>query len=130
MKRRYEVDLNTCGNVVRWIARTLGLLYFAFISWFVVAHALGAGGLPNVWQAQPAVQLDFLALFLMTIGAVVGWRWEGAAALMVLFGTGLWVLVEQHLPWPPGLTLLIGLLYALTWWHTRRHSMPQIAAKI
>jgi hypothetical protein len=112
-------------NAGRWTARILGLLYFAFISWFVVAHAFGAGGLPNVWQAPAAVQLDFLALFLMTIGAVVGWRWESVAAVMVLFGTGIWLLVEQHLPWPPGLTLLIGVLYAFTWWRTKRPFMPQ-----
>jgi hypothetical protein len=115
-------------NAGRWTARTLGLLYFVFISWFVVAHALGAGGLPNLWQAPPAVQLDFLALILITIGAVVGWRWEGMAAVMVLVGSALWLIVEQNLPWPPGLSLLIGLLYALTWWNTRRHSTPLTAA--
>jgi hypothetical protein len=111
-------------NAGRWTARTLSLLYLAFISWFVVAHALGAGGLPNLWEALPAVQLDFLALFLMTIGAVVGWRWEGVAAVMVLLGSAIWLLVEQQLPWPPGLSLLIGLLYAFTWgcttWGSRR----------
>lgn len=119
------MDLSFCGNVARWTARTLGALYFVFMSWFVVAHALGAGGLPNLWQAPPAVQLDFLALFLMTIGAVVGWRWEGVAAVMVLLGSGMWLLVEQQLPWPPGLSLLIGVLYAFTWWCTKRPFMPQ-----
>jgi hypothetical protein len=108
------VDLNTPGNAARWIARTLAVLYFAFIAWFVVAHALGAGGLPNFWQAPGAVQLDFVALFLMTVGGIVGWKWEGAAAVMVLLGTGIWLLVEQHLPWPPGLSLLIGVLYAFS----------------
>jgi hypothetical protein len=115
-------------NAGRWTARMLGLLYFAFISWFVVAHALGVGGLPNLWQAPPAVQLDFLALFLMTIGAVVGWRWEGVAAVMILSGSAFWLLVERSLPWPPGLSVLIGLLYALTWWNTRPHSTPQAAS--
>jgi hypothetical protein len=106
-------------HAIRWIARTLGLLYFAFISWFVVAHALG-DGLPNLRQAPAAVQIDFLALFLMTVGGIVGWKWEGVAAVMVLIGTGLWLLVEQQLPWPPGLSLLIGVLYAFSWWYTKR----------
>jgi hypothetical protein len=39
---------------------------------------------------------------------------------MVLLGTGIWLLIEQHLPWPPGLTLLIGVLYAFSWWQTKR----------
>jgi hypothetical protein len=114
------VDLNTFGNVVRWTARTLGLLYFAFISWFVVAHIVDSENLPKFWQAPGAVQLDFLALFLMTIGGIVGWKWEATAAVMVLLGTGIWLLVEQQLPWPPGLSLLIGVLYAFSWWCTKR----------
>jgi hypothetical protein len=105
---------------VRWIARTLGLLYFAFISWFVVAHALSAGGLPNFWQAPGAVQLDFVALFLMTVGGIVGWKWEGVATIMLFLGTGIWLLVEQNLPWPPGLSLLIGVLYAFSGWCTKQ----------
>jgi hypothetical protein len=116
-------------KAARWTARTLGLLYFVFIGWFVVAHALDAG-LPNLRQAPLAVRLDFLALFLITIGAVVGWRWEGVAAVMVLAGSVLWLIVERNLPWPPGLSLLIGLLYSFTWWNTRRHTTPPVAAKI
>jgi hypothetical protein len=110
----------TCGNAARWTARTLALFYFAFVSWFVVAHALGAEGLPSLWRAPAAVQLDFVALFLMTVGGVVGWKWEGLATGMVLLGTGIWLLVEQQLPWPPGLSLLIGVLYAFNWWCTKR----------
>jgi hypothetical protein len=107
-------------NACRWIARTLGLLYFAFIAWFVVAHAVGPDGLPNFWQAPRDVQLDFLALFLMTVGGIVGWKWEGVAAIMILVGTGIWLLIEQHLPWPPGLSLLIGVLFAFSWTYSRR----------
>jgi hypothetical protein len=59
-------------------------------------------------------------LFLMTVGGIVGWKWEGVAAAMVLLGTGIWLLVEQDLPWPPGLSLLIGVLYAFSWWCTKR----------
>jgi hypothetical protein len=114
-------------TVCRWIARTLGLLYFAFIAWFVVAHAVGPDGLPNFWQAPRDVQLGFLVLFLMTVGGIVGWKWEGVAAIMILVGTGIWLLIEQHLPWPPGLSLLIGVLFAFSWTYSRRpfqHSTP------
>jgi hypothetical protein len=125
--RRYEVAADTWINACRWIARTLGLLYFVFISWFVMAHALD-DGLPNFWQAPRDVQLDFLALFLMTVGGVVGWKWEGVAAVMILLGTAIWLIVEQHLPWPPGLSLLIGALYAITWWCLWQPVIRQSAA--
>jgi hypothetical protein len=73
-----------------------------------------------LWQAPVAVRLDFAALFLMTVGGILGWKWEGVATVMMLLGTGIWLLVEQHLPWPPGLSLLIGVLYAFSWWCTKR----------
>jgi hypothetical protein len=119
-----KMTADTWVNAGRWTARTLGLLYFAFISSFVVAHAFGAGGLPNLWQGPLAVQLDLLALFLMTVGAVVGWKWEGVAAVMIVLGFALWLIVEGHLPWPPGLHPVIALLYAYVWWAAQRHFTP------
>ncbi len=110
------MEMHSLGNAARWIARALGLLYFAFIGWFVLAHAVSPEGLPSIWKMSPSEQLETLALFLMVVGAVVGWKWEGLAAVMVLFGTALWLLVELQLPWPPGLSLLIGVLYAFAWW--------------
>ena len=76
-------------------------------------------------RMSPAEQLDSLALFLMVVGGVVGWKWEGVAAVMTLVGFALWLAVERHLPWPPGLSLLIGVLYALTWWCMKRPFTPQ-----
>jgi hypothetical protein len=116
------MDLHTCGNVARWIARLLGLLYCAFIAFFVVAHALSPEGLPPVWRFSLPEKLDALALFLMAIGSVAGWKWEGVSAVLVLAGTALWVLLERDLPWPPGGTLLIGALYAFASWSTKQSS--------
>jgi hypothetical protein len=115
---------DNCINACRWIARTLGLLYFAFITWFVAAHAVN-DGLPKFWQSPAAVQLDFVALFLMVVGGIVGWKWEGVATIMILFGTGIWLLVEQHLPWPPGLSVLIGVLYAFSWSYMKWAFVPR-----
>jgi hypothetical protein len=112
--------LEIYGNVARWMARTLGLLYFAFIALFVVAHAVSPEGLPSFWKMSPAEQFDTVALFLVVVGGIVGWKWEAAAAVMILFGTALWFFVERNLLWPPGLSLLIGALYAFTWWSTNQ----------
>src|SRR5690242_14697183 len=102
-------------STARWIARTAGAVYAAFMTWFILAHALSRDGLPNLVQAPAAVQLGFLALFLMILGSILGWKWEGVAAAMILVGCLTWIVVERHLPWPPRLMPSVGFLYAFTW---------------
>jgi hypothetical protein len=83
----------------------------------VVAHAL-SGELPKLGKASIGVQLDSLALFLMTIAGVVGWKWEGMGGLFALSGYAIWQAVERRVPWPPGIieiALLFGLLYVAAW---------------
>jgi hypothetical protein len=126
------MEISTYAKAVGWSARIAGFLYFAFVGYFVVAHALAPEGLPD-FRAQPLdVQLDFLALILMVVGCVLGWTRSGIAAVMIFCGYALWQLVERRLPWPPGfieIPLVIGLLYAITWWggttalHRRRPAM-------
>jgi hypothetical protein len=117
--------LEICGNVARWMARTLSLLYFAFIAIFVLAHAVSPEGLPSIWKMSPAEQLDTVALLLVVVGGVVGWKWEPAAAVITLSGTALWLFVERNLLWPPGLSILIGVLYAFAWWSTKQPFVTQ-----
>jgi hypothetical protein len=44
---------------------------------------------------------------------------------MILFGTVLWLLIERNFLWPPGLSLLIGVLYAFTWWSKKQPFVAQ-----
>jgi hypothetical protein len=112
-------------NAARWTARTVGLLYFAFMSWFVGAHALSPDGLPPLWRASLHQQLDALALLLVVVGCVVGWKWDLSAAVMILSGNALWLLLNHQLLCPSGLTFLVGLLYGFCWWCTRRRFASQ-----
>lgn len=117
-----------CGTVTRWTARVLGTLYFCFMALFFVAHALSLDGLPRIGGEPLAIQLLFLAWFLMVLGCIVGWKWEGVASVMMLSGYSIWQIVEQRLPWPPSWiepALAIGLLYAFTWWYLKRPFPPQ-----
>lgn len=121
------MQCQTCVGMVRWTARIVGLAFFALISYFVVAHAVSPEGLPNFWKEPLSVRLDLVALCLMTVGGVVGWKWEGLAAVMNVGGYALWQAVERHLPWPPGLieiALAVGLLYAACWWSSRHACSP------
>jgi hypothetical protein len=104
----------------RWTARVLSVCYAAFMAFFIGAHALSPEGLPPLWRMPLPHQVNFLALLLAAFGGLLGWRWEGIAAFAVLFGSILWLLNNHNLVWPPGLSVLIGLLYGISAWSTRR----------
>jgi hypothetical protein len=112
----------------RWAAQVLSLCYAAFMSFFIAAHALSPEGLPPLWRMPLTHQVNFLALLLAAFGGVLGWRWEGMAAIAVLTGSLLWLLNNHNLVWPPGLSLLIGGLYAFIWCCTKRPFIRQTRA--
>jgi hypothetical protein len=120
------MNVDSWAAAARSIARTAAVLYFAFIALFVGAHAV-EGELPDLWYGPLAAQLDSMALLLILLGGIVGWKWEGTASVMVLLGSAIWLLVERNSPWPLGLSLLIGVLYGygFAWWRTRRPSRQQ-----
>ena len=73
-------------SVCRWMARILGSLVVVF----VVIIAIGEG-MPNPF-AQPAmVQVGFLALTMIMMGILAGWRWELAGGVISLAGWCLFV---------------------------------------
>lgn len=122
------MDLSVVSNVAHWAGRIAGLLFFILIAVFVVGHAVSPDGLPNLWRAPLDVQLDFLALLLMVIGGLVGWKSPFAATVIILIGYALWQFVERRLPWPPSafeIPLVIVLLYAVAWWSTKHAASPQ-----
>jgi hypothetical protein len=90
------------------------------MAYFVAAHALSPEGLPPLWGMPLSHQLNTLALLLAAFGGVLGWKWEGLAAIAVLFGSLLWLLINHNLIWPPGVSLLIGSLYGFSAWSTTR----------
>ncbi len=69
----------------RWTARILGTLLLAFYGLFILGE-----GLPPIGSQPEGVQFGFAALGLMLLGFVVGWKREGAAALLICSGWTLW----------------------------------------
>lgn len=80
-------------TVCRWTARILGVL----LVFFVVLIAVGEG-MPNPFTQPLAVQMGFLALALIMIGILVGWRWELAGGVISLAGWCLFVGSVTHFP--------------------------------
>ena len=131
MKAQHNIEFKTYANAAGWTARIAGFLFFAFIGYFVIAHALSVEELPD-FPTQPLdVQLDFLALILMVVGCVLGWTRSGIAAVVIFCGYALWQLVERRIPWPPGLIeipVVIGSLYAIAWWGGTRITRRRLPA--
>lgn len=65
----------------RWTARVTGTLLVLLI----VIIGIGEG-MPNPFTQPPAVQVGFLALALLMIGILAGWRWEFAGGVISLAG--------------------------------------------
>ncbi len=108
------------ATIVRWTARLSGSLMLLFFAVFFLGE-----GSPPMGQQPTAVQWEFVAVGLWLLGFGVGWRWEGWAALSILFGCLLFHGVElsqDHIVplGPLHLPLVVGLLYAISWWMQRR----------
>ena len=63
---------------MRWTARVLGTLLLGIYCLFVIGE-----GLPPIGSQPEGVQLSFVAVGLMLLGFVVGWKKEGTAALLI-----------------------------------------------
>jgi hypothetical protein len=65
----------------RWTARIVGTLLVLIC----VSIAVGQG-IPNPFTQPARVQVGFLALALIIIGILAGWRWELSGGIMSLLG--------------------------------------------
>ena len=94
----------------RWTARILGTLLVLMI----VLIAIGEG-MPNPFTQPMSVQIGFLALALLMIGILGGWRWELAGGILSLVGWSLFVVAVMHPPrglnWFVSALALPGALY-------------------
>jgi capsular polysaccharide biosynthesis protein len=99
-------------TAARWTARVLGTLLLAFYGLFLLAE-----GLPPIASQPEGVQLNFVALGLMLLGFIVGWKSEGAAALLIALGWTVWHVSEGPIRWNFFQTPLpVAMLYGFCWW--------------
>jgi hypothetical protein len=105
---------------VKWAARLLGLLGFAFVLMFILAE-----GFPPVWKQPPAVQVELGAMILMLIGLLLGWKRELAGATLIAAGWLIFGIAERG--WPPvpyTAFLIVAVLYGYLWWRRRAGTQP------
>ncbi len=65
-------------------------------------------------------RLNYLALILMLLGFILGWKFEGTAAVLIAAGWVLWHSSNGSLAWSMFyIALLVAVLYAFCWWATQ-----------
>ena len=97
--------------VLRWLARITGLILAGLVLLFVVGE-----GPPNPVRQPFSVQLEFLAMFLMLAGFLLGWRWEAVGGIVAVAGFAIFFATEMVVNGrPPGraipLFAIPGLLF-------------------
>ena len=94
----------------RWTARIIGTLLVLMVALIAIGE-----GMPNPFTQPMSVQVGFLALALIMIGILAGWRWELAGGILSLFGWVLFVVAVMHPPrglnWFVSALALPGILY-------------------
>jgi len=109
-------------ETARWAARLLGLSLLLFVAVIFGLILFGVGFPPLALQSGGTL-LNYLAIALIALGFVLGWKLEGTAAVLIAAGWALWHSSNGSLAWSMfHIALLVAALYAFCWWvtHGRR----------
>jgi hypothetical protein len=103
-------------ETARWSARLLGMSLLLFVAVIFGLFLFGAG-LPPLALQSGGTLLNYLALALTVLGFVLGWKFEGTAAVLIAAGWTLWHSSNGTPAWSMfHLALLVAALYAFYWW--------------
>lgn len=105
---------------LRWTARILGIALAAPVVLFAV-WAIGQDGF-SAFTRPLHENLVEVALWVMTIGVLTGWKWEGIGGLLTLGGVAMLGIADYQ--FVPNVQVVVGtfvgLLYLVCWWRTSR----------
>jgi hypothetical protein len=111
-------------SIAQIIADVLALAFGGFMIFFIVAHAFSPEGLPPIHKFSLGQHLTHIGLLLTVLGSLIGWKWRGTAALMILVGIIDWHVfacswAHFHFNQIFLFPLIAGVLYSYCWW--RKH---------
>lgn len=118
-----NVKLHPVFTIGRWTARILGSLLLLLI-FVIMTGSFFSEGL--AYEISAAENWMFFAMFLMLIGTIVGWKYEGYAALLLIAGYLLFVGVNYtrnqtfNVGWVIPIFLIVGILYLMCWVRDRK----------
>jgi len=110
---------------IRWITR----IYSGLLATLILIIAIGEGffypgdGLPNPLTQPLPVAIELFGMLAMLIGCIIGWKWQGLGAILVITGIMTFHIIEKRLWLMGAFTLfdLAGILFLLCWWLEKNH---------
>lgn len=113
-------------TAARWTARALGTLMLAgFVAMLLF------GGMQPLSMLGKREQIASVGWGLALLGFLLGWRLEGAAALLISLGWAFFPLASAFAPRPYlsplPLYLVVAALYALCWWASHGRKTKTLA---
>jgi hypothetical protein len=116
-------------TILRWTARIIGVALLGPIVLNAV-WAMRHNG-PKPFTASLQDNLLDMAMLMMTLGLLIGWKWEGIGGLLILGGVAL--LGLAYGTWSNVMTvawLATGLLHLTCWWRTSRGSVGEASDRM
>ena len=103
---------------LRWTARVFGLMVFLFFAMFFIGERpQRAPAMVQAGKAYAGERVEHVGLSLMILGLVIGWQWEGLAAIGIVVGAMAFHIVEwKGFMGLLDLPLVAGLCFGVCWW--------------
>ena len=102
---------------IRGATRILAGLLAIMVLVIFLGEGLSSEGPGNPFRHPLPVQLGFLGMLAIWTGLIVGWKWEGIAAILIISGMMIFHIIQGRLwlNWTFGLFDLAGILFLLCW---------------
>lgn len=96
-------------TAIQWIARISGSLFIVVFLAFSVPDWVQRGTISIPSDRMPMV----LSLYLVFIGLIIAWKWEGPGGIVALSGVLVYCILGLQTDVKPGATILLAAIYAL-----------------
>ena len=110
-------------KIIKYCATGFGLasrIYGSLLAILVLTITVGEGP-PNPFTQPLPVAIELFAMLAMLIGCILGWKWQGIAAILTISGIMAFHIIERRLLLMGAFPLfdLAGILFLISWCLTK-----------
>ena len=115
------------ATIIRWTARIFGGALAALMLTIVIGEGLEYG-LPNPFTQPLPVAIELFGMLAMLAGCIIGWKWQGIAAVLIIAGIMTFHIIEGRLLLMGAFPLfdIAAILYLLAWLSGKNHKAGKI----